>query len=315
MRFALSEEQEQFGETLHALLAEADTASVARAWAGGDHAPGLALWRRLGDLGVTALAIPEAYDGLGAGPVDVVVVFEQLGRHVVPGPLIESLVALPALLSGDLAERWLPGIAGGKTLATVVIPPHVPYALDADIADPVLMLDGSALRLGAPDSVRSSVDPSRRLFSVVPGAPVGGVDAGRALDHGALACAAYLLGAGRALLDTTVGYAQQRHQFGRAIGSFQAVKHQLADVLVGLELARPLVYGAAVTGAAQDVSAAKVAAGDAAYRAARVALQAHGAIGYTAEHDLSLWLTKVRALLSAWGTQRHHRARILEALC
>ncbi|MGH3647704.1 MAG: acyl-CoA dehydrogenase family protein [Micromonosporaceae bacterium] len=315
MRFALTEEQQRFGDAVHALLAGADAPRVVRAWAAGDHAPGLALWRRLADLGVTGLAVPEAYDGVGAGAVEVVVAFEQLGRHAVPGPLIESLVALPALVSGEFAERWLHGIAAGKTLATLALPPHVPYGLDADVADPVLVVDDGTLRLASPGAARSSVDPARRLFSVVEGEPLGAVDAGPALDRGALACAAYLLGAGRALLDTTVGYAQQRRQFGRAIGSFQAIKHQLAGVLVALELARPLVFGAAVTGSAQDVSAAKVAAGDAAYRAARVALQVHGAIGYTAEHDLSLWLTKVRALVSAWGTPRWHRTRVLEALC
>jgi hypothetical protein len=106
-----------------------------------------------------------------------------------------------------------------------------------------------------------------------------------------------------------VAYAKQRSQFGRPIGAFQAVKHQLADVHVGLELARPLVHGAALS--AIPVSAAKIAAADAAYRAARCALQVHGAIGYTAEYDLSLWLTKVRALQSTWGTSAVHRARLL----
>jgi alkylation response protein AidB-like acyl-CoA dehydrogenase len=107
-------------------------------------------------------------------------------------------------------------------------------------------------------------------------------------------------------------------QFGQPIGSFQAVKHMLADAAVGLELARPLLFGAAIAlgtpGAARDVSAAKVACTDAAYRAGRAALQVHGAIGYTAEYDLALWLTKVRALTSAWGTQAFHRARVLEAI-
>ena len=98
------------------------------------------------------------------------------------------------------------------------------------------------------------------------------------------------------------------------IGSFQAVKHQLADVAVGLDLARPLLFGAALSLSPRDVSAAKVACGDAAYRAARTALQVHGAIGYTAEYDLALWLTKVRALLSAWGTPRFHRDRVWAAI-
>jgi alkylation response protein AidB-like acyl-CoA dehydrogenase len=110
-----------------------------------------------------------------------------------------------------------------------------------------------------------------------------------------------------------VAYAGQRKQYGRAIGEYQAIKHLLADVVTRLELARPLLYGAAVAGEtlARDVSAAKVMAGDAALLAARTALQVHGAIGYTAEHDLGLRLTKVRALAGAWGTGSFHRARVL----
>ena len=142
----------------------------------------------------------------------------------------------------------------------------------------------------------------------------------RAVQLGTLASAAQLLGAGRALLETSVRHAAQRAQFGRPIGSFQAVKHQLADVAIGLEFARPLLDAAAVAAgdgwatARRDVSAAKVACADAAYRAARTALQVHGAIGYTEEHDLSLWLAKVRALVPAWGSQAEHRAVVLAAV-
>jgi alkylation response protein AidB-like acyl-CoA dehydrogenase len=145
----------------------------------------------------------------------------------------------------------------------------------------------------------------------------------RAIDLGALACSAQLLGAGRALLELSVRHAGARTQFGQPVGTFQAVKHQLADVAIGLEFARPLLDAAAASLGAvsigdvavqRDVSAAKVACADAAYRAARTALQVHGAVGYTAEHDLSLWLTKVRALVSAWGSQAEHRRRILAAL-
>ena len=136
----------------------------------------------------------------------------------------------------------------------------------------------------------------------------------RAHDTAALACAAQLLGLGEALLDTSVGYVKQRKQFGRAIGEYQALKHALADVRIGLDFARPLVLGAAVTASSRDVCAAKVGASDAAYRAARTALQVHGAIGYTAEHDLSLWLLKVRALVGAWGSPGDHRAHVLRSL-
>ena len=147
-----------------------------------------------------------------------------------------------------------------------------------------------------------------------------GAAVARAFDVGALACSAQLLGAGRALLEASVRHAGLRTQFGRPVGAFQAVKHKLADVAIGLEFARPLLDAAAVAiadgsaTAARDVSAAKVACADAASLAARAALQVHGAIGYTAEHDLSLWLTKVRALVPAWGSQAEHRERVMAAL-
>jgi alkylation response protein AidB-like acyl-CoA dehydrogenase len=123
------------------------------------------------------------------------------------------------------------------------------------------------------------------------------------------------------MLDRSVEYAKQRSQFGRAIGSYQAIKHQLADVHIALELARPLVFGAALSLGAESpdtsrgVSAAKAAASDAALLSARTALQVHGAIGYTAENDLSHWLLRVQALHSAWGDPSLHRRRVLESLC
>jgi len=217
------------------MLAGADMPDAARRWASGDLTPGLAVWRRLAGLGVTALAVPEKQGGLGASPLDLVVACEELGHHAIPGPVAESLAAGPVLL-------------------------------------------------------------------------------------GALACSAQLLGAGRALLEASVRHAGVRVQFGRPVGAFQAVKHRLADVAIGLEFARPLLEaaGLALAGdeptAGRDVSAAKVACADAAYRAARAALQVHGAIGYTAEHDLSRFLLQVRALVPAWGSQAEHRARVLREL-
>lgn len=118
---------------------------------------------------------------------------------------------------------------------------------------------------------------------------------------------------GFALLDRTVAYVGQRVRFGVPVGSFQSVKHRLADAKVALEFARPLVFGAAVTLAPADVAAAKVAACEAAYTTARTALQLHGAIGYTAEYDLSLWLTTARALLPAWGSPGECRTVVLDA--
>ena len=165
-----------------------------------------------------------------------------------------------------------------------------------------------------------SVDPSRRLYDVTATGETWQADVQRAFEFGALATAAQLVGTAEALLNDTVEYAKQRTQFGRVIGSYQAIKHKLADVHIAIELARPLVYGAALAladdanTAARAVSAAKAAASDAGLLAARSALQTHGAIGFTQEHDLSLWLLRAQALRSAWGTPEAHRRRVLEAL-
>jgi len=289
VRFTLSAEQRELAASVHSLLSDADTPAAIRAWAAGEHAPGLEILAKLGKIGVGELA---------DYPVELAVVFEELGRHAVPGPLIESYAVAPAL--GIAAE-----------LATVAVPPHVPYALDADVATP-FVVSGDAVCEAEVGARLTSVDPARRLFEVRAGAWAG--NASDVLDLGVLCQAAQLVGLGRGLLEQASAYVTQRRQFGRAVGEFQAVKHHLADVLVALEFARPLVHAAAVTGSARDVSAARVAAADAAYLAARAALQVHGAVGFTQEHDLSLWLLKVRALRSVWGTQTWHRRRVLDAL-
>jgi alkylation response protein AidB-like acyl-CoA dehydrogenase len=310
MKFQLSPEQRQFSASLHDLLGGADTAAVARAWAAGSPERGLKLLRALADLGVPALLVDEDHGGLGGSAVDLVVAFEALGYHAVPGPLAETAAVAPAVLTGDR----LTALAGGDLLATVVAPPEVPLALDADVAGVVLDLnEGEVAGVGI--ELVPSIDPARRLFRITGTTRTTAADP-VAFDRGVLAVSAQLLGAGQWLLDASVAYAKQRSQYGRAIGEYQAVKHLLADVVTQLELARPLLYGAAVATDtfARDVSAAKVRAADAAYLAARTALQVHGAIGYTAEHDLGLRLTKVRALAGAWGTGSFHRARVLAAL-
>ncbi|GAB3130285.1 acyl-CoA dehydrogenase family protein [Tsukamurella serpentis] len=326
MRFAASQENRAFAESLDDLLANAGTAAAARAWAEGDHERGRELWSALADLGVTGLAIAEEHGGAGADSADLAVAFDRLGYHGVPGPAVESIAVLPALLTGDLSTH-LPALAAG-TIGTVAIAPRTPLLLDADAADLRLVVDrdGRVTETGEPTTApHGSVDRTRRLFEapdVRAGAPG---DRDRALVVATFATAAQVLGAGRRLLDDTVAYARTRAQYGRAIGEYQSIKHLLADVATRLELAAPLVQGAAVAlsgaeprgvdlDAARDVAAARVAAADAAYLAARTALQVHGAIGYTAEYDLGLWITKVRALQSAWGTQAEHRATVLDAV-
>jgi hypothetical protein len=292
MRFVLDGQQRLFGQTMDKLLGAADTPEVIRAWAAGSPAAGRGLWDSLAEIGLFEAA---------RLPVEMAVAAVELGRHAVPGPYVEAFVA--AALTGEEA------LVSGETMATVAVGG---LALDADAADVVFEIDGTGLYEAMPTGdALESLDPARRLFRVRRGRRVADATAGP--DLGSLACAAQLLGLGRSLLDTSVAYVKTRRQFGRPVGEYQAVKHQLADVLVELEFARPLVYGAAVTGSPRDISAAKAAAATAAYRAARVALQVHGAIGYTDEYAVGLWIRKVRALYSAWGTPSWHRARVLAA--
>jgi alkylation response protein AidB-like acyl-CoA dehydrogenase len=311
VEFALNEQQRDFAASIDAALGAADLPGAVRAWSAGDVAPGRKVWEQLADLGVTALAVPEKFDGIEAHPVDLVVALERLGRWCVPGPVAESIAVAPVLLPED--ERSA-GLASGELIATVALPPHAPRALDADSAGLVLLATDDGVTEAAPGEKHESVDPSRHLFDVTPTGETWPADVKRAYEFGALATAAQLVGAAEALRDAAVDYAKQRSQFGRVIGSYQAIKHKLADVHIAIELARPLVYGAALTLAPRDVSAAKAAASEAGLLAARAALQTHGAIGFTQEHDLSLWLLRVQALRSAWGDPEAHRRRLLEAL-
>jgi alkylation response protein AidB-like acyl-CoA dehydrogenase len=311
LRFALDEQQRDFAASIDAALGAADLPGAVRAWSAGDVAPGRKVWEQLANLGVTALAVSEKFDGLDADPVDLVVALERLGRWCVPGPVAESIAVAPVLLANDERSG---GLASGELIATAALPPQVPRAVDADTAGLVLLATGNGVSEAAPGEEHESVDPSRRLFDVTATGDAWQADVQRAYEFGALATAAQLVGAAEALRDTAVDYAKQRTQFGRIIGSYQAIKHKLADVHIAIELARPLVYGAALSLEPRDVSAAKAAASEAGLLAARSALQTHGAIGFTQEHDLSLLLLRVQALRSAWGTPEVHRRRVLEAL-
>ncbi|MEU6667384.1 acyl-CoA dehydrogenase family protein [Streptomyces sp. NPDC046727] len=313
MRFLLDADQRAFADSLHALLTAADTPAVIRDWSRGDHARGRALWSRIAGAGVFALAVPEEYGGLGPRPVELAVAFVELGRHAVPGPLAETAGAAVLLGEPPLAGRFLPALVGGTDLATVAAPGG--YAVDGDAASLRLSPgpDGLYLCTQAPGPVRRSLDPARRLTPLAPAGELLTADApyDRALTWIRLATAAQALGLGLALLDRTVAYVRRRTQFGVAIGSFQAVKHRLADAKTALEFARPLLFGAALSLRPAEVAAAKLTACEAAYGTARTALHLHGAIGYTAEYDLSLWLTKARALRSAWGTPQECRDLVL----
>lgn len=296
MRFEHTTDQRDFAASLDALLSGADPVGAARAWATGDTAPGLALWGRLAEQGLTMLATE-------ATAVEVAIAFEALGRHAVPGPWVESAAYLPLALGAEI-----------EGIATVAVPPEVPYALDAHVAEAVYVVADGALHTATAGERLGSVDLTRGLYEATPGDAVAHGDLAAARRLAVLATSAQLLGAGERVLADTVAYVKQRRQFGREIGSYQAVKHALADVRIALDFARPLLDGAALDLSEREVAAAKVACSEAAYLASRAGLQLHGAIGYTQEFDLSVWITKIRALVGAWGTPARHRAALLEIL-
>ncbi|UQX00692.1 acyl-CoA dehydrogenase [Streptomyces sp. RerS4] len=318
MRFLPTAEQTEFARTLRSLLAAAEVPATVRAWADGDHGPGRALWARLAETGLWGLAAPDE----GAYPVEAALGFVELGRAGVAGPVVETAAACVLLAEvGDatLAKRYLAALAGGGASATLTLPGGSPYALDADAATYRFAVSAEGeLRLveGAGEGL-ASLDPARRL-SVLPAGgellaagPEVTAAAETALRWARLLTAAQCLGVGEALLARTVEYAKQRTQFGTPIGGFQAVKHRLADTLLALEFARPLLWAAALSLRPTEVAASKLTAGEAAYGAALTALQLHGAIGYTEELDLSVWLRKARPLRNAWGTPAACRRAVL----
>ncbi|MCT7354393.1 acyl-CoA/acyl-ACP dehydrogenase [Streptomyces sp. 15-116A] len=312
MRFLLDREQRAFAASLDAMLRAAETPAVIRDWSRGAHASGRALWGRIAKAGVFALAVPEAYGGLGRRPADLAVAFVELGRHAVPGPLAETVMAAILLTEPTPAEDALPALLSGEAMATAA--PEGSYALDGDAATLRLTWSPEGLSLAPGHGpVHASLDPARRLTRLTPGGDLltTAPPLPLALTWARLATAAQALGVGHTLLDRTVAYVKQRTQFGTPVGSFQAVKHRLANAALALEFAHPLLLGAALTLTPADVAAAKVTACEAAYTTARTALQLHGAIGYTAEYDLSLWLTKARALLTAWGTPHECRTAVI----
>jgi alkylation response protein AidB-like acyl-CoA dehydrogenase len=314
MRFAFDEEQLAFAATVGALLEKQCPPEAVRAAWTGELDRGV--WSALAEMGVLSLLVPEADGGLGLDERSLVLLLEESGYAGLPHPLVETAAVAMPLVAGRVApDAVIASDLGGSV---------VPCAGDADW---LLLRDGDALHLVQPADVVlhpvDTVDGARRAaeveWTVSETTPVGG-DLGLAVQRGALGTAAQLVGLGRRMVDLTVAYVTDREQFGVPIGSFQAVKHHLADAAKELAFARPVVHRAAwslATGAptvGRDVSMAKAMASEAALVAGRVALQCHGAIGYTVEHDLHLYLKRSWALARACGDAAHHRARVAESL-
>jgi alkylation response protein AidB-like acyl-CoA dehydrogenase len=331
MKFDFTDDQRLLQETVREFLQGECPPDAVRALWETETGRSRALWKQLAEVGVPGLLVPEAHEGMGLSEVDAVLLHEEIGRAGLAEPVIATgAVAAPLLaaLGGEVAERWLKRVAVGEAIVAVGHPVSE-LVDDAHVADLLLLAEGGALHAVDPADARTTPqpanDPARRVCTIDWEARdeiriAEGAEAVRlldaALDRGTLAAAAQLLGVCDRLVSLAVGYTSQRVQFGVPIGSFQAVKHALADVKVKLEYARPLVYRAAdsvARDAAQrgvHVSMAKVAASEAALRGARAALQAHGAIGYTWEQDVHIWMRRAWSLDQTYGLQRFHRGRM-----
>ena len=272
-----------------------------------------ALWSELVDTGVFALRLPEADGGLGLGMAETVLVFEELGRALVPGPLVAT----------EVAAQLIPAVAAGQEIAGVVERHRSPLLVEhlASIDRLVVLDDAGAWSVAAADVqgtlVARPIDPLTPLHLVdalPPGELVGDArSADRVRQEGSILAAALLVGSAQAVTDLAVAFAKEREQFGRPIGSFQAVKHLLADMAVRASVAQAAVYAAGVTFDTPDVgdvaraaAAAKITAGDAAVNNAKGAIQVHGGMGFTWEVDAHLHLKRAWVLDTVFGSVDDH---------
>jgi alkylation response protein AidB-like acyl-CoA dehydrogenase len=298
--FELSDDQAVLQQELRRFLETRVTSEARRAAADQPGAVDRALWRELADMGVFGLRLPEADGGVGLGLAEAAIVFEELGRVAAPGPLIATHVAAGAgLVDGAATGEAVVGLLPAD--AHPVLVEHLD-GLDALLVvgpDAVERVDPAAVLGGAP--VERPLDPLTpvHLLDAVPtgGLPIVGADvAGLALDA-ALLAAAFQVGLAETAVQLGTQYAKERKQFDRPIGSFQAVKHLLADAQVSVEIARAGVHAAAVEGDdARAVHGSRIVASRAAHRATTACIQVHGGMGYTWELDAHLLLKRALVL-------------------
>lgn len=329
MHFGLNEDQTALRDAVREVLDRECSAEVVRAaWRTESPSPLPALWHRLAQVGVLGMLVPDDRGGLGLDETYLVPMLEETGRFALPGPTVEAVaVAAPLLAVLPAHDDLVDGALSGDLVITCDLSGSglVPYGQIADVALVWLEGDLRLLRLEAGDLMpEQSIDGARKLArvdssrGVVLDVDPGDVAAARL--RGALGSAAELVGLGRRMIDMTVSYVKERHQFGVPVGSFQAVKHHLANALLAIELAAPTVHQAAwsvATHAAtreRDTSVAKALASDAARRVAALTLQCHGAMAYTTEYDHHLFAKRAWVQAAAWGSADWHRERVAEAL-
>jgi alkylation response protein AidB-like acyl-CoA dehydrogenase len=323
MDFRLTPEQEMLRDTVAALFADHGESADLRRMLDAGLARDPARWRAIVEMGLPGLMVREDLGGVGLGPVEMALVATAAGHALLPEPLVEHAgVAMPLLADAGFAVEDL---APDVTIA--VGAPQQSLVADADSASALILAHATGtyfvLRADTVLHRVESIDPFRRLFRVdwdpAPGARIGDARLWEAArDRGALFVAAQLLGLAQRAVDLSVAYAAAREQFGKPIGSFQAIKHHLATAQMKIEFARPVVLAAAdmlargAPLAPVRISHAKIAAHAAADLAAHTAVQVHGAMGYSWEVDVHFVLKRVLTLGHAWGSSAAHRARIAD---
>jgi alkylation response protein AidB-like acyl-CoA dehydrogenase len=273
-------------------------------------------WREIAEMGVFQLRLPEARGGVGLGMSEAVLVFVELGRRLLPGPLVWS----------QLAAELVPGAGSGEAVVGGLdrfAPSSEPLFVEhLELIDALLVLRPDGVTRHDPRTLRAEpvaapldpLTPLHRLAELPAGERLGGPELARRLRlEGAALVAAQLFGIAEAAQELATAYAKSREQFGRPIGSFQALKHLLADAYVRQELARAAVYAAGATldhpeagDPVRAVASGRVIAGDAALANARAMVQVHGGMGYTWEMPCHYFLKRVWALAGVFGGGEEH---------
>jgi alkylation response protein AidB-like acyl-CoA dehydrogenase len=307
-----TDERELLRETVAALVAKHASPAAVRAAMESQRGYDESLWRLLcQQVGAAALVVPEEYRGAGGTLGDAAVVLEELGKGLVPTPLLGTILAELALLAADEPDgEALGALAEGASIGALVTDPD--YVVNGDVADIVIASsDGKLARWTAFDvEPVTAMDPTRRLARVTPQntRPLG-ADPGIA-DAAAILLAAEQIGAASRCLELTVDYTKERVQFGRPIGSFQALKHRMADLYVAVQAARAVVNDAISQPTPTSAALARIAAGETLNSVAAEGIQLHGGIAITWEHDMHLYFKRAHGSSQLLGPPREYLRRL-----
>ncbi|HTX97264.1 MAG TPA: acyl-CoA dehydrogenase family protein [Mycobacterium sp.] len=308
----MTDEREMLGETVADLVAKHASPAAVRAAMGSDPGYDKSLWQLLCEqVGAAALVIPEEFGGAGGELADAATVLQELGQALVPSPLLGTALAELALLAAPEPDAaTLERLAEGSSIGALVL--DADYVVNGDIADVVVAATGGQLSRWTQFTAQpvATMDPTRRLARMRPEETVPlGADPGIA-DAAAILVAAEQIGAAERCLELTVEYAKSRVQFGRPIGSFQALKHRMADLYVAIAAAKAVVSEACTDPSATNAATARLAATEALCTVAAEGIQLHGGIAITWEHDMHLYFKRAHGSAHLLSSSRELLGRL-----